>query len=462
METNVLEEQCGRYTAIFCSLLPENVKVLGFCTPASFRDPEVDDIWHPATQRKSNLRRFFCQAGACLRAAISGCKKLTLGRFGSAKLVVCSGATNLCFGTELVCSIVSGERVSTEYLSEEDQNDSHWLVVSGGGSDNTLSRLEVFYMGGIFFLAWVKASVLTRKSSINMIAALQVFRWIISLTWAVQLTWLRSVEKAINVTKPNSIFCIHEAHPLSRIVWYVSNENKVHTVTVQHANITREKLWYFSTEAERAAGLVFSDRFYVHSDLTRNLLSPHMSSNTKIRLACGPRYSKWKNHIGRLSDVANENKIILFVPSLAWWDNLTVLQGVHKCVLTNSQGYIIVVRLHPNGVISLKYRTKLALWGRSNKTRLSTQDLYKDLKEATVVVGATSSVLSEATLLGRYSVSLDNPDFLYKPEMADHTVNVSSFSMGNIEQVINSGPKSTELVQFQEQSLGINESDFRL
>lgn len=461
-ETAVLEEQCGQYTAMFSSLLPDNMKALAFCTPASFRDPEVDDIWHPAVRGEGTIGVFLYYAKECLRAVFSGCKKFILGRFGSTKLVIRSGATKLSFGTELVCSVASGGEVSTEYLSEQDRNSSHWLIVSSRGGAKTVSRLDIFYLGGRLFLAWVKASLRARNFSIDLIATVQVFRWIISLTWVVQWTWLRAVEKAINVTNPNVIFCIHESHPLSRIVWYVSCERNLHTVTIQHANITREKLWYFSTQAERAAGLRFADIYYVYSELTRDLLLPYLSSNTEVKLACGPRYSKWKNHIERLSNVLSDVKTLLFVPSLAWWDNTTVLQAVHKCVLTNKRGHVIVVRLHPNGVISLKYRIRLFLWVRSNKVRLSTRDIYRDLKEASVVVGATSSVLSEASLLGRYSISLSNPKFLYKPETADHTVNVSSFSMDDVEKVISSGPKSTELIQFQAQLLGINEPDFCL
>ena len=462
LETNVLEEQCGQYTAIFSSCLPNNMKAIAFCTPASFRDPEADQIWHPTYSSKGTMKGFFYQSKECARAAMSGCKKFVLGRFGSAKLVVRSGSTKLAVGTELVCSVHEGDEVLTEYLSEQDQNDSHWLVVSSNGSESTISRSDILVLGSKVFLAWAKASILARGSSIDLIATVQVFRWIVSLAWAVQWTWLRAVEKAITTTNPDSIFCIHEAHPLSRMVWYVSSQRTVETITIQHASITRAKLWYFATDAERASGLRFPDVFYVYSDLTRQLLLPHLPTTTKVKVACGPRYSKWKNHIGCLSNQRTGQKTILFVPSLAWWDNLTVLQAVHKCILSNKHGYVIFVRLHPNGMVPLKYRILLSLWARSNKIHLSAQDIYSDLEEASVVVGATSSVLSEAALLGRYSISLDNPKFLYMPETADHTVHVSSFSMDDVEQGMNSGPKSTEVMQFQAKIMGINEPAFRL
>ena len=196
LETSVLEEQCGQYTAIFSSCLPNNMKAIAFCTPASFRDPEVDEIWHPTAYSRGAIRTFVYQVKECVRAVISGCKKLVLGRFGSATLVVRSGSTKLSFGTELVCSIGVAGEVSTEYLSEQDQNDSHWLVVSSNGNESTMSRSDILVLGSKFFLAWVRASIIARRSSIDLIATVQVFRWIVSLAWAPQWTWLRADRKS--------------------------------------------------------------------------------------------------------------------------------------------------------------------------------------------------------------------------------------------------------------------------
>ena len=458
----MLENECGHYTKIFCNFLPEHMKALAFCTPASFRDPESDEMWHPIFYKKRPLELFFYHIIGCSRAILSGFKKFVLGKFGSSKLVVCDGATHLSFGNEVVCRIEPGGKIFTEYLSEDDRKNTHWMIVSGAGRLDSVSRLHVLSLLYQFVLAWIKASNHTRKSSTSSLVSLQVFRWILSLRWVVQWTWWCAIENAIGITHPEKIFCVHESHPLSRIVWYVSKKKNIKTIAVQHAIISREKLWYFSTKAEKEAGLCFPDVYYVYSNSDRDLLLPYLPATTKIEIACGPRYTKWKMHIGRWSTAVGGQKILLFVPSLAWWDNLTVLEGVRKCVELNERSYLIVVRLHPNGSVALKQRLRLWRWVGSEKIRLSSANIYDDLLAASVIVGATSSVLTEAALLGCPSISLGNSNFSYSPVYADRTVNISDFTLGDIDQVMKKEQKTSDVVQFHAKLLGMNEPAFRL
>ena len=423
-----LESDCSQFTVLFSGYLPESLRILAFCSPASFRDPETDDIWHPFFYSRGRGVNFFLLLKEICKAIISGCYKFAYGKFGSTKLIVRTGANKLAIGPELVCPIISG-KVETEYLCARDRDEVHWLVVSSSGSEEGLSRFASLSLIGKILVAWGRASIHGSYDRNRLIASVLVFRWILSMSWAAHWIWLQAVKRAITSTQPDAVFCTHEAHPLSRLVWHASEKLGTHAIAVQHAIISRTKLWYFSTEEERKAGLCFPDNYAVFCESTRKLLRPYVSPRTEIELACGPRFIKWKSRIGELVCPIGTNKKVLFVPSLAWWDNMTVLLAVDRLLTTNLesfktnlQSFSIQIRLHPNGVVPSEFRRKLKAWLRFDRVALSQHDVLRDLEESTTIVGATSSVLAEATLLGVNAISLSNRKFLYTPAKVDMTV----------------------------------------
>ena len=78
-----LEIICGRFSARLAKTLPKELSALAFCGPASFREPEIDNIWHPYMLRRSFLFFLWEQLPKFWRALAGGSRRFVLGRFGS-------------------------------------------------------------------------------------------------------------------------------------------------------------------------------------------------------------------------------------------------------------------------------------------------------------------------------------------------------------------------------------------
>lgn len=455
-----LEQSCGRFSASLAKELDDAIKPLAFCSPASFRDPEVDSVWHPKIQERGFIFLLCAQVKPLAKAFLVGLWKFLMGRFGRADVFLVPGCNVVAIGPQQICS-VTDDSVETSYLNPKDTKNVNWIVVSEGRSVDGLTKTKVTHVLGILLRAWIRVSLAVKQEAISdwILASMLVFRWILSLTWAEQLTYLTEIRHSISVLRPNKIFCLHEAHPLSRLVWAVCNSTGIESETVQHASINRPKLWYFPTCAEVESGQCFPDRFFVYSVLTRRLLRTYLPSTTVLPLACGPRYSHWASPITLTRDEQLPSRV-MFVTSLASWDNAIVFEALEKIRKYEQRNYDLYIRLHPNPIMSSRQKRKLNSWLTNGDVIKSTGSVFEGLSKASIVVGAVSTILGEASLMGCNTVGLTSNDFLYSVESADVIVKIDDFGPQTIEYAL--GIPTQETKEYFIESLGLRNEVYRL
>ena len=449
-----MEGACGAFTASFAKFLPVSLHPLAFCTPASFRDPESDDVWHPFLLKKSGQVVMMHQLMPLARSVFSGLKRWILAKFGTVKFLHASGAEVLAVGPELICPIIGGW-VRTSYVSQRDLHRLNWLVVAEGKDGNFIPRKELFVHLRYLIHAWWNALKSVDVNKHTSIASLLVLRWILSLSWVVQYYWLQGIRNAVRESRPRALFCVHEMHPLARLVWHVAWEEGLESLTVQHATITRSKLWYFSTLAEREAGLNFPKRFDVYSNETLALMRSMLPERVQMGLSCGPRYVHWKSGIEVRS---RQGSGILFVTSLAWWDNDVIFRAIFKLLRDKNTSLSICLRLHPNAKIRITHRSRLKLWELLKEIHVSNGSVKDDFLNASVVVGATTTLLAEAALYGLRTISLSCSDYNYSPMEADCSLEVDYFDSTFVNQVQRNSQVGTQ--KLYRKLLGIEQPDF--
>jgi len=404
-----LESAAGCYTAELFKKLPDNLASVIFCSPISFRDPDQDNIWHPYLLNKGILSFVIDQAKPFARAVLSGGLAFARNKFCGSVIIRKKESSVLAIGPELICEIVD-DRIKTDYLLSGDVNAVTWFITRKKRSVQIMSRYMILRYLTRFLIAWFKVTFLQEQGKYNTICSVLSLRWILSLVWVEQLGYYQKIEKTIIEVRPKLIFCVHEMHPLSRLLWIIAKKVDIKTVTVQHAIITREKLWYYATSYEKEVGLMYPDVFSVYSEKVVEELEEYVTDNTKFELVCGPRYSKWKNIKYINKTIGND---ILLVGSLAWWDNETIFGFLESILDIDNFPYTINIRLHPSAIISYNRKRWVEHLVDSHIIINRRESLENDLANASLVVGCSSSVLYEAYMLGCNVLAINNSNYLY-------------------------------------------------
>ena len=401
-----LENQSGEYSARFASNLPVSLHPLAFCSPASFRDPESDDCWHPFLANQGLWAFMRNQFGPFARAAASGVFRLVHGHRGKGRILRRPGARVLAVGPKLICN-VDGDRMNSSYVHAADEPQVNWLIVGQEAKGQRFSRKRVLI--DTFWLLRPRF-----RAGMFGIPSWLVLRWIISLHWVDQQGWLREIRTAFEELQPKEVFCVHEAHPLSRLLWIVCHEQAIPGYTVQHASINRKKLWYFPTVDELEAGQKWPQYFAVYDGKTAELLMDYCIDSCNFELSCGPRYIKWQAQPPIEKNIIGSGKRLLFVTSLASWDNKIVLSALER-ILNFGEDWELIVRFHPNAKVPSIWRKRVKNWIVNRKVEESKKSLLEETASSSLVIGASTTVLDEASLTGVPTLGLSSSDYLYMP-----------------------------------------------
>ena len=104
LEVVKLEKACGNFTSLFAKNLPLKIRALAFCSPASFRDPESDDIWHPFLFENKLQKFIISQFKPFLSSLASAAKRFFLGNFGKFDVINnMSKQKILSIGPDAIC-----------------------------------------------------------------------------------------------------------------------------------------------------------------------------------------------------------------------------------------------------------------------------------------------------------------------------------------------------------------------
>lgn len=407
-----LEAACARWTAEFAKQLPEEIRVTAFCGPASFREPEIDDVWHPVILKRGLFRFLVCYPPALFRSFGGGIRRFVLGRFGRYDEYLKNGAATIGIIPSTICKIENGN-VITAYCDPEDATQMSWIVFDPAGralEGYPVSRLKMLRMILRVLWAWGIVSNRGIRDRNWIFAAVISLRWLLGMQWIILWIFGLRVQEVVRNTKPSQVFCVHEMWPWSRAIWYALFREGVSGITIEHASITRSKLWYFPTADEIAAGLRIPKQFAVFSQKEKTLLEPFYPG-TEFSIGCGPRFAHWKQRQVADFKVVKETDPILLVSSVPWWDNEVVLQAA-SALLRTTAWRPLVVRLHPLAVLRRRARRYLKNAQRKGLITISQASLRDDIARAAVVVGMNSTVLEEAAAMGRSIAVLQSNEYL--------------------------------------------------
>ena len=435
------EAAMGRFTARFAMGLPETWRVVAFCSPASFRDPEADNVWHPFMIRNGFTALVKDQIPMMFRAIAGGLRRFLTKRFGSYRVIDKRNASILGICPATLCR-VQGDRVATTYCTPEDAEHISWLIFDESQTQRRpypISRIRILFRWGTMLSAWWHATRERNRApgaqADDIAASLLVLRWIFGFSWVNKLMLAYHLDYQLSIRAFDRIYCVHEMHPHSRIVWGIAEERNTGSVTVQHASIARSKLWYFPTTEEIAGGLKTPREWAVYCRRTRDLMAAFLPGETRYRFVCGPRYAHWKD-VSPVKITPTEMAPVLFAGSLPWWDNVVVLEAAKKLLDSPPGGRTVQVRLHPAAILPKRWKQWLDQMTRQNRLSISTGDLSDAVGDATVVVGMNTTVLEEASLTGKAVIVLSSDDYLSFSNNLGTNVPVRRFSWETIEETI--------------------------
>ena len=384
--------------------LKGNYSLLGL--PSSFRDPESNEYFHVGGQSLA-VSSFVLGLVKSLIRFIYIIFKKRLGRFTFIKrensdVLVLSPVTVTRF---------ESNKIKTTYLEVEDIDRSNWLLFEEGkgqeAKDNSYpSRLETL----VSMLKLLRAVLF--DSSPQGRHEIEAFRlnliWILGGYWVHLLVLEKSLRKILKSSDFKLVHCVHEFHPHSRVLWKVAEELNIKSSSILHAPMEREKLWLFPSEQERKAGLKLPDNLALYNQQDEKLLSSTVAlTESNIKFVCGPRFKDWKE---KNALEANEMPTLLFVSSIAQWDNHTVLKALFQ-LADEGSNFDLLFRPHPNALLSPEDSLKLSQLIKDNKVSYSKGDLLESIRNSQIVLGMCTSVLDEALLLGRPAINLKSDEF---------------------------------------------------
>ncbi len=466
-EVEKREKRMAQFSASFAKGLPEQIRATAFCGPASFREPEIDNVWHPYMIRRPPPFFLWDQIPKFVRALAGGARRFIFRRFGQYIFIFKEGAVVLGLGPINICKPKDGG-VETNYCHPDDAAQMSWLIADDAANDSQgypITRLSVVKMYFKMLFCWAAVSFFHSKKDRDWAtASVLTLQWIISLRWVDKWMWGLKIRETLQEMQPKKVYCVHEMHPHARVAWSEARRAGIPTITIQHASITRTKLWYFPNSDELKAGLATPDEFVVFSERERALLEPFYPKDTRFHFGCGPRFSHWHGKMVGQREEKTGRASILFVGSVPWWDNEVILQGAQK-LLVSSKGQTrsIIVRLHPAAVVPRSWKQWLDRMSKRGRLCISRVPLSEDLSHAAAVVGMNTTVLEEGILMGRAALVLESDRYLsFATSLGKHVL-LDQLSWEIIEQYIaTAGKQREEYMQRGRNALGIDRPVFRI
>ncbi|MDP3244337.1 MAG: hypothetical protein Q8M83_01620 [bacterium] len=464
-EVERLEKTMGQFSAEFAQRLSENLKLVAFTGPASFREPEIDDCWHPCFIRRGFLYFLFQQIIPLARAFFGGIKRFILGRFGKFIFLQKNSSSILGVTPLSICTIVDNN-IKTNYCYPEDAANLNWLVINDAGKEvYEVSKLKIYFTCLFLLLTWFRISFFDKKSkNVNWLTASVItLRWILNLQWVTLWMLDKRLQQILKQNKITKVFCVHEMWPWARVVWRTAYRNNVPTITFQHALIARTKLWYFPAKEELASGLRTPNEFFIFSNKEQELLKEFYPPETVFHFGCGPRFAHWKTKILPQSFDKLPIAPVLFVSSIPWWDNEVIFRGAEKLLNLSENNRPIKFRLHPLVKLIWKQKRRLQSMVKQGKMNISSCSLSDDLKQAAIVIGMNSTVLEEGLIMGLPVIVLKTDEFLsFATHLGKH-ITLKEFNWEKIRECfIDKKNNKQKQIEDGKEALGIERPIFRV
>lgn len=400
---------------------------LVWSSPSSCRSPEEADIWHPFYEKIPVLIKicrylfmliaYFC-AGVIRFFTYNGFYFKHVSKKSAILSIIPYEITN------------GGPLYQTDYLIENPEHPVDHLVFSrlkniGSRHCGLSYRKRIYIFLKLFFAVVFDffEMALKGKLSAEYIDNMAVLiKWIISQQWYFHWDFYHFLNDIIGrFPEYRIMLSLHEMHFYSKIIWRVSRERGLKSVTAQHAMIIPEKLWYFPQHVEVVNGCPLPDIFFVYSDNIKSVLQSYYI-NTDFRLCCSPRFSKWKTSINSTienSSIKNKRRII-FAGAITYYDTNILVQAVKRLLKDPSRiKWQILLRLHPHGRSRLIDKLWIRTMAKFNKIIIDKDSLQTSLSKAALVIGCGSAVLREALLSRNAVLGIYSPDYIHPSILTD-------------------------------------------
>jgi len=201
------EQALGRFTAGFAQGLPEDLRSTAFCGPASFRDPEADNVWHDYLIRGGFAALLKDQAPLLIRSLIGGIRRFILAHFGSFTFLSRDQASVLGVAPTTICKPKNGG-VETSYCHPEDTDAMAWLLFDDGERDPKgypLSRFVISVVSLKMLLHWIVVSFSRQEDDSRVdwaVGSLLTWRWILSLAWVNKWMLALKIREILETSRP--------------------------------------------------------------------------------------------------------------------------------------------------------------------------------------------------------------------------------------------------------------------
>ena len=440
-----LIRECADLNIRLDNNLPLNLRFLVWISPTSIRNPELSVLWQPLHDRRKTFAKLFTYSTIIGYSIAYG-----LYKFLKYRGFYCQQFKNKSPVLLIIPDVIvdEPEEFKTNYLIEDEDYQVDKLLFSYSkkrlkqaprfSTLNSINKMVLFLKLFTAILNDLVKQLFKRKITWRYLDALLLFSgWILSQSW--YFVWdLYHMLNNCGISSCNKyLLSLHEMHSYSKVVWTVANEKGLSGIAVQHALIMPEKLWYFPDKSEIRANYPLPDIFFVCSDETKELLQP-LYPKTEFQNSCSPRFSHWKQFFTLKHPVGervyskctqkdkSNRKVILFVNSAAIHD-IVVIKAMYKLMqLELNENISLRFRTHPNFGLNFfdqfrppphvslsfseQFRIKMAV--KLRKIEISSKPLREDLDEADLVIGANSTVIQEAALMGVSVMGVCDDDYI--------------------------------------------------
>lgn len=465
----MIEESAALNCRMAGRLEKRGLAFLVWASPSACRSPEESKFWHPFYARRPviiklliycyiiglyltvGLARFFTYRGFYYNYMDAGSRAL---------LVIPEEITDHSI------------QANTDYLTEEAGHPVDKLVFSRVKNiGRRFTSIGYFAKAGISLtlLAALISDLWQRlirmKINIDYLDSFVMFgRWVISHSWSFNWDLYRLLNEKIDLNpRYNALLSLHEMHFYSKVIWKAAFDRAKTGVTAQHAVIIPEKLWYFPHSSELKAGCPEPGIFFVYSDEIKRLLEPFYPG-TKFYLCCSPRFSKWRTAEALVPSPRTKDgaRYVTFVSGIPYYDTAILVMAIKNLLKSGGGGgFKIKARLHPHAIIRPKDKLWLENSFRSGAITASSASLGEDLSNACLVIGANSTVLREAVLMGIPALSVSTDRYVHPsmlPDTADCQIAAEDISWEKVGQRIDRPPESGLSARFRE-NMGIYSPD---
>ncbi|MBW8000487.1 MAG: hypothetical protein FVQ80_00500 [Planctomycetes bacterium] len=463
--TEKLIEECAALNVRLIKNLPFDIQPLIWSSPTAVRNPETSVIFQPVHNNKNIFARLFRYTFILGSAFIRGLYRLL--RHRGVYYCHIKNDSSILLIVPSVITERTGE-FKTNYLTEEEGYSVDKLVFSysrktleSGKHFSAVSffnRIRIlFRLLSAVFCDFIK-QLACKKISLRYIDALVILtQWILSHSWYLTCNFYHLVNSFADSNSYESFLLLHEMHFYSRIVWHIAREKKIVGITAQHGLIVPEKLWYFPDKAEIQVECPLPDVFFVYSLETEELLRG-LYPETNFFTCCSPRFKRWKSYsdIPKNDVTQNGKPICLFANNAAIIHDVVVLKALRELVkLKLKDSFTLRLRLHPTERLNLK--DQLWVWSAAalKKIEISSKSLQDDFQDAGLVIGAASTVVQEAFLVGLPVMGVFHKDFVASSLLpSEFRCAIGELSEETLNRYMNKEPDK-DLVEHCKVNLGV-------